>query len=347
MPARMITGDMVVNGKPHPEPYMRGAEILGFSPQDCIVVEDAPAGVGAGRAAGSRVLAVMGSYPIEDLHQADWVLGRLSGRYDVSDENNALKSGYDPVRREWPDWIGVPRALLPRVQPPGTPVAPVLPEIAARFGLPAGTIAATGTTDGCAAFLATSADQPGDGVTSLGSTLTIKLFSDTPVFAPEFGIYSHRLGDRWLPGGASNTGGAALARHFDSAMLTRLSALIDPARDSGLDYYPLPNPGERFPVADPRLEPREAPRPDDDVAFLHGLLEGIARIEALAYQRLAELGAPPLRTLRTVGGGARNSTWTALRARLLGVPFADALSDEAAVGTAGLALQALALQALA
>ncbi len=279
------------------------------------------------------------------LHEADWLAGRLCGRFGVSDENNALKTGYDPIARRWPDWLahcGLQVALLPRVEPPGTVVAQVLPAVATRFGLPGHALVATGTTDGCAAFLATGATAVGDGVTSLGSTLTIKLLSDRPVFAPRFGIYSHRLGDTWLPGGASNSGGAALARHFDAATLARLSARIDPARDSGLDYYPLPAPGERFPIADAALVPREAPRPVDDVAFLHGLLEGIARIEALGYQRLAELGAPALRRLRTVGGGAANPAWTALRARILGVTTAPARSEEAAVGAAGLALRAVA-----
>ena len=279
------------------------------------------------------------------LHEADWLAGRLCGQFGVSDENNALKTGYDLVARRWPDWLaacGLAVARLPRVLPPGTAVAPVLPAVAARFGLPRDALVAAGTTDGCAAFLATGATSVGDGVTSLGSTLTIKLLSDRPVFAPHFGIYSHRLGDRWLPGGASNSGGAALARHFDAATLARLSAWIDPTRDSGLDYYPLPAPGERFPIADPALAPREVPRPADDVAFLHGLLEGIARIEALGYQRLAELGGPPLRSLRTVGGGAANPAWTALRARILGVATAPARSEEAAVGTAGLALRAVA-----
>jgi sugar (pentulose or hexulose) kinase len=279
------------------------------------------------------------------LHQADWVLGKLCGRFDVSDENNALKTGYDPISRTWPAWLdamGARRALLPRVIEPGTVVAPLSAGICARFGLPRDAVAVAGTTDGCAAFLATGAAEAGDGVTSLGSTLTIKLLSETPVFAPQFGIYSHRLGRRWLPGGASNTGGAALLRHFDPASIARLSATIDPARDSGLDYYPLPAQGERFPVADPALLPRESPRPADDAAFLHGLLEGIARVEALAYRRLAELGAPPLRRLRSVGGGAGNAAWTALRGRIIGAELAQARSEEAAVGTAGLALQARA-----
>lgn len=279
------------------------------------------------------------------LHQADWVLFQLCGRAGVSDENNALKTGYDPVARAWPDWLdrlGVRRELLPQVLAPGTVAAPIAHNVARRLGLPRRAVVVCGTTDGCAAFLATGASAIGEAVTSLGSTLVVKLLSGTAVFAPEFGIYSHRLGERWLAGGASNSGGAALARHFDALSLQSLSARIDPAVDSGLDYYPLPAPGERFPIADPALPPRETPRPADDALFLHGLLEGIARIEALGYRRLAELGAPAMLSLRSVGGGARNPAWTALRARILGVPMPPARSAEAAVGVAMLALGALA-----
>jgi sugar (pentulose or hexulose) kinase len=194
------------------------------------------------------------------LHQADWIAGRLSGQFDLSDENNALKTGYDPRARCWPDWLGqlgVRRRLLPDALQPGSVAAPISASASARFGLPRETMIVAGTTDGCAAFLATGATELGEGVTSLGSTLTIKLLSDAPIFAPQFGMYSHRLIGRWLPGGASNTGGAALARHFDGQTLARLSALIDPSHDSGLDYYPLPAPGERFPVADPAFAPRK------------------------------------------------------------------------------------------
>ena len=75
---------------------------------------------------------------------------------------------------------------------------------------------------------------------------------------------------------------------------------------TGLDYYPLPGTGERFPVNDPALTLRLAPRPADRVVFLQGLLEGIARIEARGYELLAELGAPQLTALGTTGGGAQN-----------------------------------------
>ena len=278
------------------------------------------------------------------LHEADWALHRLGAPAGVSDANNALKSGYDPRTNDWPGWIaglGLDRARLPRVVEPGTRIGEIDSSLARRFGIRAGAALVAGTTDGCASFLATGADRPGDGVTALGSTLTLKLLSDAPVFAPQYGIYSHHLLGLWLPGGAANAGAAVIGTFFSAERIAELSKKIDPERDSGLDYYPLPSPGERFPISDPSMAPRLEPRPADDALFLHGLFEGLARIEALAYQRLAELGAPRVRRVLSVGGGSVNPVWTRLRARILDVPVERAAATEAAYGTARLALGAL------
>jgi len=77
VPERVISGDMVLRGKPDPEPYRRGAELLGFAPGECVVVEDAPSGVGAGVAAGCRVLGVLGTHPAEQLRAATWIARSL------------------------------------------------------------------------------------------------------------------------------------------------------------------------------------------------------------------------------------------------------------------------------
>jgi D-ribulokinase len=287
----------------------------------------------------ARALLLQHLRPHKLLHQADWIGHHLSGRM-VSDANNALKTGYDAVARGWPDWIGaagLDMDLLPEVMAPGTPIGRVTAAAAARFDLPEEMLVVAGTTDGCASFLATGAAAPGDGVTVLGTTLTLKILSERPIFAPEYGIYSHNILGMWLAGGASNSGGAALLAHFTPEALARLSAVINPESNSGLDYYPLPCPGERFPVADPGFAPRVTPRPDDDAQFLQGLFEGIAGIEAAGYQRLTELGAPRLATLRTVGGGAQNAVWTRLRERRLAVPMLAPRSDAAAYGAALLA----------
>ncbi|MDW9592126.1 carbohydrate kinase [Sinorhizobium meliloti] len=275
------------------------------------------------------------------IHQADWIAGHFTGLYDVSDENNALKTGYDPVARNWPEWLartGARIDLLPDVLPAGAPVATISPAAAEAFGLPSETVIVAGTTDGCASFLATGADRPGDAVSALGTTLTVKMLSDKPLFAPEFGLYSHRIGDMWLAGGASNTGGAVLAAHFSNDRIAELSDQIDPASDTGLDFYPLLKPGERFPVADPAFMPRMEPRPTEDAEFLKAIFEGIAGVERLAYERLVSLGSPALGSIRTVGGGAKNGVWTEIRKRRLVVPFLPVLSEEAAAGAARLAL---------
>jgi mannitol-1-/sugar-/sorbitol-6-phosphatase len=79
VPQRIISGDDVERGKPDPEPYRRGAELLGLRPKECVVLEDAPSGVRAGKQAGCRVLGVLGTHSAEELHEADWVVGSLEG----------------------------------------------------------------------------------------------------------------------------------------------------------------------------------------------------------------------------------------------------------------------------
>lgn len=271
------------------------------------------------------------------LHQADWLLGYLSGRYGVSDWNNCLKLGFDARRLRWPEWLarlGPLGVELPQVMAPGARLGPMSDTAARATGLPPETLVLAGTTDSTAAAVAAGVVAPGDAVTCLGSTLVLKVLGREPIAAPEYGVYSHRFGDYWLIGGASNSGGAVLRRYFDDEEIRRLSSTLDPERPTGLDYYPLPAPGERFPVDDAGLQPRLSPRPEDDGRFLQGLLEGIARIEAAGYRRLHSLGAPLPRSVLTTGGGADNAGWTRIRAGLLGVPVRAAEHREAAYGAA-------------
>ncbi|NJO48363.1 MAG: FGGY-family carbohydrate kinase [Leptolyngbyaceae cyanobacterium RM2_2_4] len=273
------------------------------------------------------------------LHQADWLAFLLHGQLGISDYHNALKLGYDVGELCYPDWIqklSIP-FKLPQVVAPGTPVGTVKAAIATQFHLPPDCLICAGTTDSIAAFFASEVQSPGEAVTSLGSTLVLKLLSDTRVDDSRYGIYSHRLGDRWLVGGASNTGGAVLKQFFTNAELEHLSQQIHPEQQSLLSYYPLLTPGERFPINDPHLQPQLEPRPDNPAEFLHGLLEGIARIEARGYQLLQELGATPLSCVYTAGGGAKNKVWGEMRSRHLQVPVLSSVQTEAAYGTARLA----------
>ena len=77
VPERVIAAEDVVRGKPDPEPYRRGAALLGRNPADCIVVEDAPSGIAAGLAAGCRVLGVLGTHGADEIASATWVVQSL------------------------------------------------------------------------------------------------------------------------------------------------------------------------------------------------------------------------------------------------------------------------------
>ncbi|MCU0933678.1 MAG: FGGY-family carbohydrate kinase [Thiobacillaceae bacterium] len=278
------------------------------------------------------------------LNQADWLSALLSGR-PMSDYHNALKMGADLETGQWPAWVEYLADVdyLPVLVKPGADLGLVERPRARELGLNPDCLVRAGTTDSIAAFLAAGVDRPGEAVTSLGTTLVLKLLSETRVDDGRYGIYSHWFGNLWLAGGASNAGGGVLRQHFSEDELPALSARIDPEHSTGLDYYPLPRPGERFPVNDPALPPRLEPRPAERAEFLHGLLEGLARIEALGYRRLAELGATPLARVVSAGGGAGNEVYARIRAGLLGVPVSHAAEHEACYGAARLARLGTAL----
>lgn len=77
VPEVLVTSDDVTNGKPHPEPYLKGAEGLGVNSADCLVIEDAPAGIRSARAGGKKVIGITSTYPAAELAEADAVVQRL------------------------------------------------------------------------------------------------------------------------------------------------------------------------------------------------------------------------------------------------------------------------------
>jgi mannitol-1-/sugar-/sorbitol-6-phosphatase len=80
VPQQLVTSDDIRQGKPHPDPYLKGASLLGFSAAECIVVEDAPAGIRSGKSAGARVIAFKTTAPPAALREAgsDWLLNHCA-----------------------------------------------------------------------------------------------------------------------------------------------------------------------------------------------------------------------------------------------------------------------------
>jgi sugar-phosphatase len=78
VPKVMITAEDVANGKPHPEPYLKGAELLGLNPAECLVIEDAPAGIQSAHSGGMKVIGLASTYPASALREADAVVEKLA-----------------------------------------------------------------------------------------------------------------------------------------------------------------------------------------------------------------------------------------------------------------------------
>jgi hypothetical protein len=311
-------------------------------------VNSAAHGAASGLAKSCWLLEQLKGKPVAYLlNQSDWMVGQLSGHYGLSDHNNCLKMGYDAMTHQWPEWLEklhVLVDLLPKAYTPGSLLTHVSTKAEKITGLKTGTPILAGTTDSTAAIYATGANKVGDAITSLGSTLVTKVISETPIFLPSAGVYSQPFGQHWLVGGGSNSGGNVLLHFFTPEQMQVMSKKIDPELSPQLDYYPLLTPGERFPVNDPDLQPRLEPRPEDDVVFFQGLLEGIAAIEQQAYQLLAALGAPYPSRIFSAGGGASNPVWTQIRDKLLATQMVEAEQQDAAYGTAKLLLRNSPLQ---
>jgi sugar (pentulose or hexulose) kinase len=271
-------------------------------------------------------------------HAADVVVSRLVGHATPTDWSHALKSGYDPQRGAWRDDLDVAARLLPDVVAPTTAVGGAV----AGAGLAPGCEIRLGMTDGCASQIAAGAAAPGRFVSVLGTTLVLKGATVERIQDPTGVVYSHRHPDGWwLPGGASNTGGAALGKWADLTALDRRAAEHGPARHV---VYPLVGRGERCPFRVADAEAFRLGTPADDVDRYRAALEGVAFVERLGYERLAALGAPATATATATatgivasGRGSGSRVWNRIRATVLARPVTAAPHASTSLGACILA----------
>lgn len=284
------------------------------------------------------------------LHQADYVAACLTGRFDVTDENNALKLGFDARRGGWPAWLGLWAGMaerLPQVVPPGTPVGRITAAAAAATGLPEKLSVVAGTTDGVAGCLASGARRPGDDSTTLGTTLVFKRVSQAPVDDAEGRVYSHPLPDgRWLPGAASNTGAEWIRHGYPAGDLAALDQQAAPLLPADVLAYPLVRAAERFPFRCAHAHGFLKPEADEPVAYA-ARLQDTAFVERLGYEVLNGLAGPADGDVYGTGGGSRSDVWLQLRADVCGRRFHRAACPEAALGSALLAAVGTVFQSVA
>ncbi len=302
-------------------------------------------------------------------HQIDLINYFLTGKLGITDENNALKLGFDSVNFEWPNWVKKHtrqmNLQLPKVIKPGEKLGLISNELAKTMGFNPAVQVMAGTTDSIAGFLASGAHKTGDAVSSLGSTLAIKMITKQPVFDNTAGLYSHKLGNNWLVGGASNCGGKIFLDYYLKEQLPILTeyyseSLLSKLLESNTRYYPLSAKngakkddkknsknqpaGERFPIADANLKPDLPKEPDKPLdmqnkyslqshqTFCFQLGLGLTQVEQLAYEKLQSASNTYLNRVFSVGGGTKNIAWMKLRKELLPAKLIAADHLDAAYG---------------
>jgi len=275
-------------------------------------------------------------------HAADFVVGRLTGHYDVSDTSNVLKTGYDLLEGRWPAFVsrdlGLPLGKLPRVVRPGEPVGHVTTEIADLIGLSRTALIVAGATDGTAAFLASGACQVGQWCSTLGTTLVLRGVSRDLLRDPLGRIYCHAHPEgHWLPGAASSVGGECLEVHFKSRDLSALDAKVDRHVPNKLLIYPLVRRGERFPFVDPKAEGFVHGKPRSRAQLYAAYLEAVGFVERWGLDIVAELGATIADPIFASGGAVASDAWLQLRADILDRPIRVAANAHSAKGAALLA----------
>ena len=276
------------------------------------------------------------------IHATDFIVGRLTGDYGVTNYSDALKSGFDLMAQEWPAFIerdlGLPVSRLPRVTPPGAAIGAVSGTAAGETGLAAGTPVFGGATDGTASQIASGAVEPGAWNTSLGTTLVIKGITEQLLIDRLGRIYSHRHPEGWwMPGGASNTGTEWIVREYPDRDLKALDAEAAMRLPARLIRYPLARLGERFPFVQPKATGFVAVAGGDEIDRFAAGLEGTALLERLAYDTLQEIGATVGPRVHTTGGGSKSLVWMKVRASALRRTLVRPCVSETAMGTALLA----------
>lgn len=271
------------------------------------------------------------------LHQADYIVGYLTGNFRITDYSNALKSGFDLFEQKWPAFIenlGIMLAQLPEVETPGTCIGTIREAVARETGLPRNTRIALGATDGYAAAVASGAVAPGEFNSTIGSTLIIKGVTKQLIKDPLGRVYCHRHPQGyWMPGGAGNTGGLAL-NAFGKENFNDLNRMVSVLSPTGALVYPLTGTGERFPFVSPTATGFAVNVPEDAKVLYAATMEGVGYVERLSYEMLQSLGCEVGPSIAISGGAVKSPEWSQLRANILRKTLVQPRHPDSAMGSA-------------
>ena len=280
--------------------------------------------------------------PAKIVTSADTVTAFLTGSTDLpSDTSHTLKAGVDTATNQWPEEtlaaLGLPDQAIPALVSPGTVLGSLDATAAQRWNMSPEVLIVAGMTDGCTSQIATGALAVGDTVGVLGTTLVLKGSAAVDIREPRLGVYSHRSPDgTFLPGGASNIGGASLPIEANAERLVEMTSAVVAGGLSAEVVYPLPRPGERFPFYHPTATPLGMDTWASPEESFPAVVQAIAMVERLGRETLGRLGVP-LQHHVVSGGAASSEPMNRLRATLVGQPVVVPEFFDSAVGAAILA----------
>jgi len=270
-------------------------------------------------------------------HCIDYIVGKMTSEFSISDYSNALKTGYDLVDLKWSKEMGVNDILFAKFQQikaPGDYISSTNEDFTNLTDLPSIPVHA-GLTDSTASLLSSGAVQVGDLFSVLGSTIVEKVISDKIVKDPLGRLYSHRFPfGGWLPGGAGNVGAISLSEEFGTDKLIKLDMEVSENIPTDLLIYPLTRKGERFPLNNSLARGFIV----GDFSSTHkryaAFIEGLCYTEKMMIDVFHELGVSTGNSIYSVGGGTNSKPWMELRSTIMNKTIKIPTHPEACFGSA-------------
>jgi xylulokinase len=261
------------------------------------------------------------------INVSDFIVGKLTGEFFVTDTSNAIHAGYDTIDLRWPAFIrevGLLQETLPKVVKPGETVGSVQKSFANQIGLSGPAEVIAGTTDELTLLISSGVTLPGQWNSHLGRKLRVAGVSSKLIKDKLFRFYSllHPEGS-WIARGESSVGRESLEQRFAGENLREMEEHMTarPAKNgisngpSSLIVYPLTQQGEKFPFLNPDAQGFIIGKPHDKYDLYSGYLEGIAFVEKWIFEFLEELGFEMSEEIYVTGQG--NPHWLQIRANVL------------------------------
>jgi len=284
-------------------------------------------------ARAEKIIEEVGAGAYLFAHTPEYIVAHLTGQplhAVATDWSHGMKTGVELRTQSWSEGasdIAKRNSIsLPTVVAPGTLLGT---SIAGDIPIYAG------MTDGCTAQISVGATSIGSAVSTLGTTLVLKVVGDKEIAGP--GFYSHLLPkERWLGGAASNLGGISFEKYqSEIKSWDQKAAAHGPATFA---MYPLVGTGERFPIANKDMKLVATSTAQNEVDEYRAVLEGIAFAERYAYEILERAGAQISGAIYSAGGGSRSAIWLEIRATVMNRPVATVKDSGSDLGAAMIAV---------